>query len=156
MIVAHLAPLSVEFSRQEYWSGLLFPTPGALPDPGIEPESLVLCCAKSFQSRPTLCDNMDCSPPASSVPWDSPGQNTGVGCHFLLHRVFLTQGSNPHLLHWRTHSLPLSHLGSRGNLHCLSNHWYCSRTIRNTSFMSQYLKNKSLIEVGKSHPSSRP
>ena len=32
------APLSTEFSRQEYWSGLPFPTPGDLPDPGIEPE----------------------------------------------------------------------------------------------------------------------
>ena len=35
--VAHQAPLSVEFSRQEYWSGLPFPSPGDLPDPGIEP-----------------------------------------------------------------------------------------------------------------------
>ena len=32
-------PLSIEFSRQEYWSGLLFPFPGNLPDPGIRPES---------------------------------------------------------------------------------------------------------------------
>ena len=32
-------------------------------------------------------------------PWDSPGKNTGVGCHFLLQGVFLTQGSNPCLLH---------------------------------------------------------
>ena len=39
--VAHQAPLSMGFSRQEYWSGLLFPTPGDLPDPGIEHESLV-------------------------------------------------------------------------------------------------------------------
>ena len=38
--VAHQAPLSVEFSRQEYWSQLPFPTPGDLPDPGIEPKSL--------------------------------------------------------------------------------------------------------------------
>ena len=38
--VAHLAPLSVGFPRQEYWSGLPFPTLGDLPDPGIEPESL--------------------------------------------------------------------------------------------------------------------
>ena len=37
--VAHQAPLSVEFSRQEYWSQLPFPTPGDLPDPGIEPKS---------------------------------------------------------------------------------------------------------------------
>ena len=36
------APLSMEFSRQEYWSGLLFPSPGDLPDPGIEPESHAL------------------------------------------------------------------------------------------------------------------
>ena len=38
--VAHHAPPSMEFSRQEYWSGLLFPTPGDLPDPGTEPASL--------------------------------------------------------------------------------------------------------------------
>ena len=38
--VAHQAPLSMEFPRQEYWSGLSFPTPGDLPDPGIEPVSL--------------------------------------------------------------------------------------------------------------------
>ena len=36
---AHQAPLSMEFSRQDYWSGLPLPTPGALPDPGIEPDS---------------------------------------------------------------------------------------------------------------------
>ena len=35
------APLSLEFSRQEYWNGLPFPTPGNLPDPGIEPMSPV-------------------------------------------------------------------------------------------------------------------
>ena len=39
--VTHQAPLSKEFSRQEYWSGLLFPTPGNLPNPGIEPTSPV-------------------------------------------------------------------------------------------------------------------
>ena len=33
--------------------------------------------------------------------WDSPGKNTGVGCHFLLQRIFPTQGSNPCLLHCR-------------------------------------------------------
>ena len=49
------------------------------------------------QSCPTLCDPMDCSPPGSSVHGGSPGKNTGVGCHFLLQGIFLTQGSNPHL-----------------------------------------------------------
>ena len=39
--VAHKAPLSMEFSRQEYWSGLPFPIPGDLPDAGIQSRSLV-------------------------------------------------------------------------------------------------------------------
>ena len=41
LTVAHHAPLCMNFSRQEYWSGLPFPTPGDLPNPGIEPASLV-------------------------------------------------------------------------------------------------------------------
>ena len=45
--------------------------------------------AKSLQLHPTLCDPMDCSTPGSSVPGDSPGKNTGVGCHALLQGVFL-------------------------------------------------------------------
>ena len=40
--VAYKAPLSMGFSRQEYWSGLPFPSPGDLPDPGIEPRSPTL------------------------------------------------------------------------------------------------------------------
>ena len=39
---AHQAPLSMGFRRQGYWSGLAFPSPGELPDPGIEPESPAL------------------------------------------------------------------------------------------------------------------
>ena len=45
---------------------------------------------------------------------DSPGKNTGVGCHFLLQGIFPTQRSNPcllGLLHWQANSLPLCHLG---------------------------------------------
>ena len=40
--VAHQAPLSMGFPRQEYWSGVPLPSPGDLPDPGIEPASLAL------------------------------------------------------------------------------------------------------------------
>ena len=53
---------------------------------------------------------MDCSPLGFSVQ-NSPGKNTGVGCHFFLQRLFLTLASNLrllHLLHWQTVSLPLS------------------------------------------------
>ena len=45
-------------------------------------------------------------------PWDFPGKNTRVGCHFLLQGIFLTQGSNLCLLHHQADFLPLSHLGS--------------------------------------------
>ena len=48
-------------------------------------------------------------------PWDFPGKNTGMGCHFLLRRILSTQESNPHLLcvlHWQTGYLTLSYLGS--------------------------------------------
>ena len=58
-----------------------------------------LCvCAKSLQSCLTLCDPMDYSPPGSSVHEDSPGKNTGVGCHALLQGIFPTQGWKPHTL----------------------------------------------------------
>ena len=40
--------------------------------------------AKSLQSCPNLCDLIDGSPPGSPNPWDSPGKNIGVDCHFLL------------------------------------------------------------------------
>ena len=43
-----------------------------------------VCVCSVTQSRPTLCNLMDCSPPGSSVPGDSPGKNTGVGCYALL------------------------------------------------------------------------
>ena len=46
-----LAPLSVEFSRQEYWNGQPFPFPGDLPDPGVEPRSPELQ-ADSLPSEP--------------------------------------------------------------------------------------------------------
>ena len=54
---------------------------------------------------PTPFDPMDCSPPGSSVYGDSPGKNTGVGCHALLQRIFPTQGLKQGLPHCRN-SLP--------------------------------------------------
>ena len=69
------------FSRQEYLSGLPFPPPGDLSNPGIELVSLAspalagrfltsaaAAAAKSLQSCPTLCDPIDGSPPGSPVP----------------------------------------------------------------------------------------
>ena len=54
------------------------------------------CCVfLAAQSRPTLCDPMNCSPRGSSVHGASPGKNTGVGCQALLQVIFPTQGSSP-------------------------------------------------------------
>ena len=51
LYVARQAPLSMGFSRQEYWNGLPFPSPGDLPDPGIEPGSPALQ-ADTLSSEP--------------------------------------------------------------------------------------------------------
>ena len=87
--IACQAPPSMDFSRQEYWNGLPFPSPGDLPDPGIEPESPAL--------RQTLYHLSH----QGTSPWNSPGQNTGVGSLSFLQGIFPTQGSNPGLLHCR-------------------------------------------------------
>ena len=63
-------------------------------------------------SCPSLCNRMDCSLPGSSVHEDSPGKNTGVGCHALLQGIFLTQRSNPRLPHCRQILYCVSHQGS--------------------------------------------
>ena len=80
--VAYQAPLSLGFSRQEYWSRLPFPSPGDLPNPGIEPRSPALQ-ADTLPSEPlgklsvqfslvaqscsTLCNPMNCSMPGLPV-----------------------------------------------------------------------------------------
>ena len=68
-------------------------------------------CAKSLQSCLTLCDSPWTATPRLLCPWDSPGRNTGVGCHFLLQGFFPTQRWNPCvlcILHWQASSLPLA------------------------------------------------
>ena len=59
----------------------------------------VLCLVS--QSRPILCDPMDYSLPGSSVHGNSPGNNTGIGCHALLQGIVPTRGSNLGLPHYR-------------------------------------------------------
>ena len=70
-------------------------------------------CVCMLKLRLTLCHPVDCNLPGSSVH----SKNTGAGCHFLLLEIFLTQGSNPHLLHllhWQADSLPC-HLENNKN-----------------------------------------
>ena len=62
-----------------------------------------LCCGLCLvtESCPTLCNPMDYSLPGYSVHGDSPGTNTGVGCHALLQEIFPAQGLTPGLPHCR-------------------------------------------------------
>ena len=80
----------------------------------------IVCMLSHFIHVWLLCDPMDCSPPGFSDHGDSPGKNTGVGCHALLQGIFWTQGSNPCLLHflqWRAGSLPLAATSHRITLY---------------------------------------
>ena len=92
--VACQVPQSMEFSRQEYWSGQLCPPPGDLSNSGIEPRS------------PTLQEDSSMS--------ELPGKpkNTGEGSLSLLQGIFPTQGLNLLLLHCRWILYHLSHPGS--------------------------------------------
>ena len=71
-----------------------------------------VCCAVQCSAVSDSFDPMDWSPPGSSVQGDSPGKNTGVGCHALLQGFFPTQGSNPSLPHCRRILSHLNHQGS--------------------------------------------
>ena len=83
--VARHGPLSMEFSRQEYWSGLPFPSPCIF----------IAAAAKSLQSCPTHRRR----PTRLPRPWDSPGKNTGVGCHILLQCMKVKVVSDPQQPH---------------------------------------------------------
>ena len=95
-----------------------FPSPGDLPNSGIEPRSPALQAdslltespgkPKVTQSCLTVCDPMGYSPPGASIHRNSPGKNTGVCC-YALQGIFPTQGSNPGLLHCRQILYCLSH-----------------------------------------------
>ena len=66
----------------------------------------------SCQVVPNSLQSHGLQPARLLGPWDFSGKSTGVVCRFLLQRIFLTQGSNPSLLHWQADYLPLSHQGS--------------------------------------------
>ena len=129
--IARHAPLSMGSPGQEHWSGLPFPPPGDLSDPGIKPLSLdqilhwQLCHVKVksesevAQLCPTLCDPMDCSLPGSSVH--------GIFQAIVLEWIsisFSRGSSQPRdqtqvshivdrcLTIWATREAPLCHVGS--------------------------------------------
>ena len=100
--VTHQASLYLGLPMQDYWSGLLFPSPGDIPDPGIKPTSSVVAgrffttelpASAQFstvdQSCPILCNPMDCSIPGLPIQHQ-----------FKLMSIELVMPSN-HLILWR-------------------------------------------------------
>ena len=95
--VASTTPPSLKPPEEDIW-----------PSKGSKTASPMGCALR-------ICDPMDWG---YSVHRIFPGKNIGTGCHFLLHGIFPTQGSNLflfHLLHWQVDSLSLRHLGSPWN-----------------------------------------
>ena len=76
---------------------------------------IIIMCLVT-QSCPTLWDPMDCNLPGSSVRRDSPGKNTGVGCHALLQRISPTPGIKPRSPTLQADSLP-AELPGKPNYH---------------------------------------
>ena len=70
----------------------------------------IIMCACSVVSNSLWPHGL--SPTRLLHPWDSPGENTVMGCHFLFQGIFLMQGSNQGLLHCRQMLYPLNHQGS--------------------------------------------
>ena len=134
--VACQALLSMGFSRQEYWSGLPWPPPGDLPDPQIELASPAL--AGRFLTISTIWEvpqmRKDCPlmgrtpPPMGSEslrphgparllsPWNSPGKNTGVGCHSFTPGDLPNPGIEHRSLALQADSLPSEPPGKLFNL----------------------------------------
>ena len=86
--VIYQAPLSMEFCRKEYWSGLPFPSPGNLPNPGIKPRS------------PTLqADTLLCEPPGKHLLWLSAAYSHILGISHEFHtETFHLPWNGLHLL----------------------------------------------------------
>ena len=70
--VAHQAPLSMGFPRQEYWSGLPFPPPGDLPNPGIKPGAPALQ-VDLLTEPPCVAPHLPRMSPNVTQPWQEPG-----------------------------------------------------------------------------------
>ena len=112
-IIANQAPLSIEFSKQEYWSGLPCPPPGDLPNPGIKPRLSAL-----------QVDSLPSEPPTKP-------KNTPVGSVSLLWGIFPTQESNWCLLHCRQILYQLSYQESL--------RWPCKENLENTLYSQWFL-----------------
>ena len=108
MNVCVQASLDFFYSRQEYGSAYL--TQFCLEFCHSQLVIILAFIMHDMLNRSVVSDSLQphgLSPARLLCPWNFPGNNTGVGCHFLLQGIFPAQGSSPHLLHllyWQTKS----------------------------------------------------
>ena len=97
------------------------------------------------QSCPAACNLMDCSLPGNFCPWNSSGKNTGMGCHFLLQRIFPTQVMNLGLPHCRQ-TLPSEPPGKHCYVSSTKSKCYEDREDVQFTFISlQYLAQNTVL-----------
>ena len=125
-MAAHQALPSLGFFRQEHWSGLAIAFSDETMDwfkigKGVHQGCILSSCLLTYMqssssvSHSIISDSLQpygLWPTRLLCPWDSPGKNTGVDCHFLLQRIFLTQGLNQGLLNCRQILYYLSYIQS--------------------------------------------
>ena len=125
--VAHQAPLSVEFSRQAYWSGWPSPPPGVFPNQAWSPRHCVSCIGRQTlypcgpraglqcphrqkaEARSVVSSSLwphNLQPSRLLCPQNFPGQNTGVGCHSCLQGNLPDPGTEPGYPALQVDSLP--------------------------------------------------
>ena len=102
----HRIPLAPPAVR--LWGAAAEKSQKSRPNRYLQACGWMYCCLLA-KLWPTLLRPHGLWPASLLCPWDSPGKNTGVDCHFLLQGIFLAQGLNPCPLHWQVDALPLSH-----------------------------------------------
>ena len=136
--VAHQAPLSMGFSRQEYWSGLPFPSPGDLPNPGIEPWSPVWqtdALLSSHQGNLRIrSDQISCSVVSDSL-WPHGLQHARLPCPSPSPWVSLLVYIHTHTNQYFQHIIQYISLGKE--FFKVSGHW---GTVWNSSLWCRYQK----------------
>ena len=104
----------------------------------------VFCCCLVAQSCLTLATHR-LQLARLLCPWNFPGKDTRVGCHFLFQEIFQIQGSNSCLLHWQADSLPLSHQGRPHAFYIL--HKFPKSTFKESqnTFRNPFLERKGMF-----------
>ena len=115
MVTAHLAPLSLGFSRQEYWSGLPFPSPGDLPDPGTKTGSLTsTCIGRQVLYHTCHALNAGLVYSQQDKPHSKLCPGTGIGCLNFEHPGFFSHNTNTLSMCYEPETFTTSKLAPKG------------------------------------------